>query len=427
VRQPHLPAPWLWEFLKTELATYPGRGGAVARMVLAATLVMIICNTYRVPYAFQGAIYALLVSRESPRATLQSAGTVFGVTVVGVAYLLVSAWFIISVSGLHLLWNIASLFLAFYGLAIITNYSAASIFAIMISVGVPLWDRHVPAERNVEDTLWFTLAAGIGVLVTAAVELAFVRVRPGDHIVRPVAERLATIRTVFVSYAEAGSIDHAWEKKIIALAMVGTSRLRRALRRSDYSSQYCVQMSAVVALVGSLVDVTATVTQLKVGPSDTDRTRLRNLAAAVGSIGADLLDRRIPRPVQFSTSDWPAAGMPLLREMENTVTLIPQTFVVSRPINQYLAPSDEMSRSKVIAPDALANPEHLKFAIRGCLAASLCYIIYNSIAWPGISTAVPTCLLTALSTIGASRQKQLLRFGGALVGGFLISMHTCPN
>ena len=41
---------------------------------------------------------------------------------------------------------------------------------------------------------------------------------------------------------------------------------------------------------------------------------------------------------------------------------------------------------------------------------------------PGISTAVTTCLLTALSTIGSSRQKQILRFAGALVGGFIFGM-----
>ena len=33
-----------------------------------------------------------------------------------------------------------------------------------------------------------------------------------------------------------------------------------------------------------------------------------------------------------------------------------------------------------------------------------------------------TCLLTGLTTIGASRQKQILRLTGALVGGFVIGM-----
>jgi multidrug resistance protein MdtO len=60
--------------------------------------------------------------------------------------------------------------------------------------------------------------------------------------------------------------------------------------------------------------------------------------------------------------------------------------------------------------------------LRGCLAVSLCYVIYNSLFWPEISTAVTTCLLTALSTIGASRQKQILRFAGALIGGFGIGI-----
>jgi multidrug resistance protein MdtO len=79
-----------------------------------------------------------------------------------------------------------------------------------------------------------------------------------------------------------------------------------------------------------------------------------------------------------------------------------------------MAPSDGIPRLKLLA--------HLKFALKGCLAASVCYVIYNSIAWPGSSTALTTCLMTALSTIGSSRQKQVLRFAGALVGGFPIGM-----
>jgi len=56
------------------------------------------------------------------------------------------------------------------------------------------------------------------------------------------------------------------------------------------------------------------------------------------------------------------------------------------------------------------------------LTAGLCYIIYNGVDWPGISTAVTTCFLTALSTVGSSRQKQVLRISGAVVGGFLMGM-----
>jgi multidrug resistance protein MdtO len=78
--------------------------------------------------------------------------------------------------------------------------------------------------------------------------------------------------------------------------------------------------------------------------------------------------------------------------------------------------------SRFLVPDALTNPEHVKFALKGCLAASLCYIIYNAKDWPGINTAITTCFLTALNTVGASHQKQILRIAGALAGGVLIGI-----
>jgi multidrug resistance protein MdtO len=420
---PSQPWAWLREFLKEELAPYPGRAGTVARMVMAATLVMIICMTFRIPYGFQGAIYALLISRENPRATLESAGTIFLVTGIGAAYLLISAWLVISVPILHFLWVIGSFFLAFFALSVVKNSGVTSIFAIMISVGVPLWDRHLSAETNVEDTLRVSLAASIGVVVTAVLELVFARIKPGDDVVLPIAERLAAVHSLLTCYAESRSVDPATEKRVIRLEMLGTSTLRPALRRSDYSPQYGAQMSGVVALVGRLVDVAATLTQLSFEPSSADRTRFRNLAAAVSSIRTDLMSRRIPDSIRFNADGEPSRGVPLLREMENTVALIPQSFAGSRSIDEYLPPaSDDLRRPKLIAADALVNPEHTKFALKGCLAASVCYIIYNAIAWPGISTAVTTCLLTGLSTIGASRQKQILRLAGAIAGGFLIGM-----
>ncbi len=86
-------------------------------------------------------------------------------------------------------------------------------------------------------------------------------------------------------------------------------------------------------------------------------------------------------------------------------------------------PSPDLpGRPKLLSRDAFLDPRHLHFALKGCLAASLCYVIYKALAWPEISTAVTTCLLTALSTIGASRQKQMLRFAGAITGGFVIGM-----
>ena len=416
------PLAWLWGFLRHELAPYPGRAWTVARTVLAATLIMIICNTFRTPYAFLGGIYALLISRESPRSTLNSAGTVLVLSATAVAYILISAQFVISNPPLHFLWNIGSLFLAFYALTVVTNYGGFVGLALVISIAVSIWDRHVGAETNVEDTLYLLLVALIAVVVTSGVELVFRRARPGDDIVLPVADRLAAIHSVLICYSEGRPTDQATEEKVIRLGMLGTSTLRRALRRSDYSLQYRAQMSGVVALVGSLVDITTALTQLSFEPSSMDREHLRNLAVAVASIRNDLTCRRIPGPIQVSTEDEPHRA-PLLREMEDTVALIPQAFAGSRSIDEYQAPSEEFPRSRLLAADAFVNPEHFRFALRGCFAVSACYFIYNSIDWPGMGvTVMLTCFVTAVSTIGASRQRQVLRFAGFVVGGILIGI-----
>ena len=416
------PLAWFLEFLKEELAPFPGRAGLVARMTLAATLVMIICMTFRIPYGFQGAIFALLISRESPYVTLQSAGIIFIFSAIGAAYILISARLVISSPLLHFLWIIASFFLAFHAFRVVTISGAATMFAIMISVGVPLWDRHVSAETNVEDTLRVLLAASIGAVVTGAVELAFARSRPGDDVVLPIAERLAAVENLLDCYAADRPVDDVTEKKIIRLSMLGSSTLRQALRRSGYSSQYRTQMGGVVALVGKLVDIAATLTQFSFNLSDNARKQLRALAATVANIRADLVKRRVPSLIGFNPDQESPDVVPLLREMEKIVSFIPHAFVGSLSMDEYGLSSADAPRSKLFAPDALANPEHFKFALKGCLAACLCYIIYNWFAWPGISTAVTTCLLTGLSTIGTSRQKQVLRFAGAVVGGFLIGM-----
>jgi multidrug resistance protein MdtO len=413
---------WLRRFLKEELAPYPGRAAVVARMTIAATLVMIVCMAFRVPYAFQGAIYVLMISRQTSRATLESAVTILLFTAIGAAYLLVSMWFLINLPVLHFLWIIGSFFLAFYAISTLTNYTAAVIFAIMIAVGVPFWDRHVSAETNVEDTLWLCLSVLIGVVITAAIELAFVRLRSGDEVVLPVIERLAAVENLLTCYAEGRTVDPGIEQKLIGFETLGTSLLRRTLRRSDYSHQDSVEIGGVVALVGRLVDLAATLTQLSFELSGSDQGRFRNLASTVAIVRDELMNRRIPGPVQFNNDGQLASLVPLLSEMEQTVTLIPEAFADSRSSQEYLPSADDTRRGTLIAPDALVNPEHLQFALKGCVAASVCYLIYNAVAWPGISTAVTTCLLTALTTVGSSHQKQVLRIAGAMVGGFLIGM-----
>ena len=417
------PFGWIRRVLKEELSPYSSRTGLVARMVLATTIVMIVSMTFQLSFAYQGAITALFISRESARSTLQSAITWLILVAIGTIYLIVSAWFVISIPGLHLLWVFASFFLAFYMLRALNNYAAAVVFAFQIAIGIPLWDRHVPVETNVEDTLRLLLITIVGAAATLAVELVFVHRKPGDQIVQPIVERLGEVGKFLECVAEGCPADDKTASDLARAGMVGTSRLRRILLRSHYSPHFVEQMGAVTALTGRIVDTAANWSPPSAPLSDDDRRRIRRLAANLATVCADLQARRIPHLSEPLPANEASSGVPILPKLEMIVSLIPDAFVGSHPIDAYVPPtSGEDAPKRIFARDALTNTEHLKFALTGCLTASLCYVIYNGVDWPGISTSVTTCFATALSTIGSSRQKQVLRFVGATLGGFVFGM-----
>lgn len=413
---------WIRDLLEEELAPYPGRIGMVSRMVFSATLIMILCMTFRIPYGFQAAVFALLISRESPRATVWSAAkTSIGMGASAV-YVLLTVPLAIIDPMLHFLWVITSFFIAFYILSAVPDYLTAITFTIVISVVVPLWDRHVTAQTNVEDTLWLAFSGCVGLAVTTAVELIVARRKPGDEVVSPLVQRLLAVEEMLTRLAEDGAVDQVSTKNIIRYAMVGTSRVRRLLRRSDYAQHYRAQMNAVLAAVGRLVDGAAALTDFRGSLSSNDRARLRNLAGVLERVRMDLLNRRIPESLHFSADREASSNIPWLYAMEELASLIPDAFGDSQATGEYMPAVDDDRQSKLLSADAFTSLRHTKFALRGCLAASIAYILYNAIDWPGISTAVATCLLTALSTIGSSRQKQVLRFMGAAVGGFVFGM-----
>src|SRR3984957_4367347 len=148
----HQPLAWFREFLKEELTPYPGRAALACRMVIAATLVMIITMTFRMPYGAYGAIYALTISRESPQTTVKTVKTIVIAFLIGAAYILVGALFFLDDPMLRFLWVIGAFFTMFYAISVLANYGAATRFGYLIVITVPLWDRHIPAELKVEGT-----------------------------------------------------------------------------------------------------------------------------------------------------------------------------------------------------------------------------------------------------------------------------------
>jgi multidrug resistance protein MdtO len=181
-------------------------------------------------------------------------------------------------------------------------------------------------------------------------------------------------------------------------------------------------MTAVVSLTARSIDLATVIATEQVDLSPQMRQRFSELAQHVADIRDSLIHKREPSPWEVPENT--LSSTPLLSDLERMLALIPQTFQGSVTLGPNVAPGQKApaQKFKLLKDDAFRNPEYIRFASYGCLAAMLCYFVYASLAWPGLATSVMTCLLTALSDIGSARQKQTLRFVGAIIGGFVFAM-----
>ena len=62
------------------------------------------------------------------------------------------------------------------------------------------------------------------------------------------------------------------------------------------------------------------------------------------------------------------------------------------------------------------HADSLQFGIKFSLGAILCTLIVESLGWPDINTAIPTCLVAAQTSLGADYRLSILRLSGAVVG-----------
>src|SRR5580698_6745089 len=175
----HLPVgpgpswPRFREFIRWEVAPYPGRVNTVVRMTVTATLVMIIVVTFRIPNPFLAAFFSILLARESLAATWRGGRMVVIAFAAATIYTMLGMMLFRGYPITHFFWVIGSLYLVFFVMRTMTNYAAAVAFAVPIGIGLPLWDRSVPSETQVEGTLWLILIVAVGAGATVATETIY--------------------------------------------------------------------------------------------------------------------------------------------------------------------------------------------------------------------------------------------------------------
>ena len=416
----------LFDFLRRELAPTPGRGGATFRLTLACLAATIPILTHRIPHGLVVMIVMYLITQEDTAATLiGSIMGVIGVTIgLGAALL---AWEIsLDIDWLRIVFFIVFFFGGLFLKRVLTIGALGSAIGVPAAMVMIIPDVYPPdPELLVEFVLWIWWCVILGLSVNLGVQLLL---SPGDPLMllrRELDTRLQTVAQLLRRLATNDAAETAATASLNSLATAGMSRPLALLKTSSLIHSWArarhEKLSALITLVDRLVTAATALQALAPGAVErVQRERLLNAAEGCERMRRAFAEMRLPALGEWTAlaSEQASGGLSPVADIEQTLDQI--ALAVPEPAHDadksVPAPAEKRS---LFLPDAFDNPEYVRFAIKGTLAGFICYFLFVGFDYPGIYTSVITCFVVTLSTIGASNQKGILRFGGAAVGGLM--------
>jgi len=377
--------------------------------------------TFRIPNAILGGLWCLLLPRENLAATWRQAVTIFLAFAAATVYLLLGMMLFRGYTITYFFWVVGTLYLIFFVMRTATNYGAAAAFSLHIGFSLPLWDGPLPSEAQVAGTLWVTGAIALGLGSTVLVEAIYRDFDRSDPLIMSINDQLLVTQRVVESIADRRAIPEVFQNKVLQYEMVGTGRLRTTLARQGLDPIRRAHRSALISMVWRLIELAAELQRRFPLPTEEEADRLRKVSERLEEVRKDLRQSQVPAPCALSVAQ-PSDGVPILPEMERIVDLIIDIFHRGESDRDFAQQRGVPSQLGLLVPDAFQNPEYLRFALAGCISASLCYVLYNALDWPGTSISVLTCIITALTTIGTSVQKQFSRLAGFTIGSLIIGI-----
>lgn len=432
--------PWedrFLKFLKVELAPTTERWRATARIVVACFITTVLVMALHSPHASYAFITIFMISQANAgaslsKATLRILGTAVGAAVGIVAYIafLDHPWLRVAFMG-----PLAAFFIFLSQTTTVPYFGLlAGVTAIMV-----MTVTGSDAESGLHIGLWRFVMVLFGAIIGTAAQLFLWPSDPEKLLISSLARRLDRVEKILVSVRDGSPMDTTRLDSVLMseltrqLDLLEDAEARHAFLRSRHAEQ--------IALIGGIEQLlTAAITFAKMSraqPINSSQVneKLAELAAVCARLRNALLSHRpleADASVNSSSGDANAAAsispesLPSLMEMEQILAELPNAtgFLDRDPQNQKKLSSelrlDSPDRGAFFTPAfSLQNTGALIFSLRAGLAATVAYVIYQGLNWPGLSTSVWTTILITQATLGASVQKAILRLGGAIVGGVI--------
>src|ERR1700722_9019574 len=400
----------LLEVLAVELASREGRWAAVARIASGATITVVIAMVFQIPEPTYMAYIGFLISKDEKSATVTT--SLGGLAAATLAVLMVLGLELIDTSEPAL--RLPPIAMAPFVAMVTARTFALGPISFLAGFVIVLLQTLVDDVRSTEvltrATLWTWVVIFVPVAVTVIGNLVFGQgaVAYMDRSVRKVLRELET------SLANSGFRKSLaeWRAQLLPLLQIaqhGTGKGARAGR---------ITVPVIHGLLDALVFLEALPDDLPGDVREELASRLRACRQAIELNAAPAMDEPPARPTQMvdGRKEHSPAVIPLCSTLSGLLAAIGRADTLPGETEVHPPPR------QLFVVDAFSNPAHWQFALKTTMAVMASYAIYALLDWPGMRTAVVTCFFVALSSLGETVHKLLLRLSGAVIGGLIAGL-----
>jgi multidrug resistance protein MdtO len=401
--------------LRAELAPTPGRLDATLRIVVAAAIVLVTSITLQVPWIALSLFIVVLFG--SSTSVFSAIEAIFAVLVVALATALtiLVLRFTIDHSLLRFVAMAVAIFLAMY----FSRTSEMGTVGVPIGIVVILALSHADLvsqpEAIVRYVLWIWVAVAYPAALIAGLNFLLLPADPEPMLRREMSVRLrAVARAARAAPRSEGA--HSAARALAAYATVGSGPLLKLLRLAEIRRLAVrtlhTERTARILVLERLVQSAALLSDLAVEPSPGERVRLESIAVACDMLASSIVERSPPQaPAPFGVRPNDASPSALASVLSTLERLVDDFTVAERP------PADQpVSRKRPLVSASVINLHYAQFALKATLAAMFCYVAFTGVDWSGIFVCMPTCVIVALGSTGATIHKATLRLVGSAIG-----------
>lgn len=440
VSQPLTNAPFdldatLWGFVTRELGPTPGRLGAAARVAITAAIMLLIGEACHSEVLFIALFIPLLIPRDTPEQTWAATKGTIIITWVACAASIVLVLLTADLPGARVVALAIGIFACMILSRGLHQPPIAALGPVTISQVLIRMDSVNSAEAAITSGLWMALMMSAGCLVATAVDFLFPHPGPQQRITKGIVDRLQAAAAVLnqCNGAKLSREEQQRAQSQSKLALAGTSSLRKLLpalsSQPTIDKNYVLRLSAVLNGIDLLSDHVVQLSKHDPATFSEEQKAFSNRLAQACMALADHVQRHATTSHKDDEAlDSSAASLglqgpgQLLADMGlelNELWILWCSDATAKDAAD--SPGDKAPKAPPRS-GPFVTPDDIRFAVKVTLASMICYVIYNLVAWQGISTALLTCYLTADTTIGGTFRKLALRIAGVLVGGLLFGI-----